>query len=75
MLEAWDFRMGKLSKRWHFSTDSLIYENFKGQGNHSLAVGDVDGDGKDEVTYGACLIDDDALVDIILNLGMEMRCI
>ncbi|GAF02121.1 rhamnogalacturonan lyase [Saccharicrinis fermentans] len=69
VLEAWDFRMGKLSKRWHFSTDSLIYENFKGQGNHSLAVGDVDGDGKDEVTYGACLIDDDGSGGYNTQLG------
>ena len=31
---------------------------YKGQGAHSLTVGDVDGDGKDEIMYGACAIDD-----------------
>ena len=30
-----------------------------GQGNHNLSVGDVDGDGRQEIVYGACTIDDD----------------
>ncbi len=30
-----------------------------GNGNHNLTVGDVDGDGKDEIIWGACAIDDD----------------
>ena len=34
------------------------WSGYKGQGAHSLTVGDVDGDGKDEITYGACAIDD-----------------
>ena len=28
--------------------------SYRGQGAHSLTIGDVDGDGKDEITYGAC---------------------
>ena len=32
------------------------------QGNHSLSVADVDGDGRDEIIYGACVIDDDGSV-------------
>ncbi len=33
------------------------YSDYIGQGNHNLAVGDIDDDGKDEVLYGACVID------------------
>ena len=29
------------------------YSDYIGQGNHNLAVGDIDDDGKDEVLYGA----------------------
>ena len=32
-------------------------EQYAGQGNHNLRVGDVDGDGCDEIIYGSCAID------------------
>ena len=32
---------------------------YRGQGNHQLSVADVDGDGRDEIIYGAAVIDDD----------------
>lgn len=57
VLEVWDFVGGKLSKRWVFDTEDGIHGSYRGQGNHSLSVGDVDGDGMDEVVYGACTID------------------
>lgn len=61
VLEAWDYRNGKLTRRWNFNTSANggQYKSYEGQGNHNLSIGDVDGDGKDEITYGACLIDDD----------------
>lgn len=34
-------------------------DGYVGQGNHQLAVADVDGDGLDEITYGACALDHD----------------
>jgi rhamnogalacturonan endolyase len=43
-----------------FDSDSTVGGRaYRGQGNHNLAVADVDGDGRDEVLYGACTIDDD----------------
>ena len=59
VLEAWDYRNGQLTRRWNFTADSEQNSSYRGQGNHSLIVGDVDGDGKDEIIYGACAIDDD----------------
>jgi rhamnogalacturonan endolyase len=58
---AWDFRGGKLVKRWTFDSDDGTpgNEKFRGQGDHSLSIADVDGDGKDEVIYGGCALDDD----------------
>ncbi len=58
-LEAWEFIPGEkeLSHIWKFSTDD--YPDYLGQGNHQLAVADVDRDGRDEITYGASAIDHD----------------
>lgn len=61
VLAAWNWRDGKLSNVWTFDTDAgdPALRAYRGQGNHNLRVGDVDGDGRDEIVYGACAIDDD----------------
>ncbi|WP_222913650.1 rhamnogalacturonan lyase [Natrinema sp. SYSU A 869] len=58
MVAAWDFRDGELTTRWIFdSTEDN--EEYEGQGNHQLSIADVDGDGKDEIVYGAMVVDHD----------------
>ncbi|MCX2679813.1 rhamnogalacturonan lyase [Galbibacter sp. EGI 63066] len=59
VLVAWDFKNGKLHQRWKFDSNDKGNEAYAGQGNHQLAIADVDNDGKDEVVYGAMTIDDD----------------
>ena len=55
---AWDWRNGQLTSRWVFDSNTPGNGAYAGQGNHQLTVGDVDGDGKDEVCNGASAIDD-----------------
>lgn len=57
VLVAWDWRDGQLTSRWIFDSNDG-YKDYEGQGNHNLSVADVDGDGKDEIIYGAMAIDD-----------------
>jgi rhamnogalacturonan endolyase len=61
-LTAWDWKNGKLTKRWAFDSDDPANPGnkaYRGQGNHNLTVADVDADGKDEIVYGAMTLDDD----------------
>ncbi|WP_406567787.1 rhamnogalacturonan lyase [Actinoallomurus soli] len=60
VISAWDWRNGAFTRRWTFDTNSSTNsgKGYDGQGNHNLAVADVDGDGKDEIVYGAMCVDD-----------------
>lgn len=58
-ITAWDWREGRLSQRWQFDSRTPGNEDFGGQGNHQLAIADVDGDGRDEIVYGSMAVDND----------------
>ncbi|MFC4321505.1 rhamnogalacturonan lyase family protein [Litchfieldia salsa] len=59
VIAAYNFKDGNLTKLWDFDSYKAGNEKYSGQGNHSLSIADLDGDGKDEVIYGAAAIDDD----------------
>jgi rhamnogalacturonan endolyase len=67
-LVAWDLRDGKLQKRWVFDSNEQGRE-FAGQGNHNISVADVDDDGRDEIVYGAMVVDDDGTGLFSTRLG------
>lgn len=56
---AWDFRNGQLTQRWIFDSNTSGNGGYAGMGNHQMTVGDVDGDGKQEVCNGSSTIDHD----------------
>ena len=57
VLAAYDFRDGKLTSRWVFDSENAA-NPYSGMGNHNISVADVDNDGKDEIIFGAMVIDD-----------------
>lgn len=60
---AYDYRGNTLTQRWWFKANRNINNdlnsNYVGQGTYDMQPSDVDGDGKDEIVYGAMTIDDD----------------
>ncbi len=68
-LQAWNWD-GRLKMAWSFDTHHRPdLANYQGQGNHNLAIGDVDSDGKDEVVYGAMCLDHDGSPIYSTGLG------
>lgn len=59
-IEAWDFDGATLERRWE-----LVRSPNGGNYGHNVRVGDIDGDGKDELLYFTVAIDDD---------GTELWC-
>lgn len=56
-MAAWDVVNKKLVQKWFFDSDAAGNGAWNGQGNHNGAVGDLDGDGFDEIVVGSSAID------------------
>lgn len=69
VLAAYDFDGTDLSLRWVFDSDAPGNGGYGGQGNHNLSVADVDGDGKDEIIFGSCVINNDGTGLYTTHLG------
>ena len=57
-ISAVDVVNRKLSVRWIFDSNNNGSGAAFSQGNHNLMTADVDNDGKQEISMGACVIDD-----------------
>jgi fibronectin type 3 domain-containing protein len=69
VLVAYDLIDNKLVKRWKFLANKDQNIEYTNQGNHNLGVGDIDGDGLDEIVYGAMAVDHDGTG--IYSTGLE----
>ncbi len=66
-LVAWDWRDRALTRRWTFSAANN--STYAGQGNHQLSIADVDGDGRQEIIYGAMTVNADGTGRYTSRLG------
>jgi rhamnogalacturonan endolyase len=57
-VDAWTLRDGALQKVWRWTNERQPFK-YQGQGQHSIKVGDIDGDGSDEILNGSIAIDND----------------
>ena len=65
---AYDFDGKDLKQRWYHKSEDPgqgLYE----QGNHNIAVGDIDNDGYDEIVFGGATLNHDGTVRFSTQLG------
>jgi len=68
-LAAYDVKDKKLAQRWFYDSGTTAGVGAYGQGNHNLSVADVNGDGKDEIVYASCVINNDGTLLYRTGLG------
>jgi hypothetical protein len=68
-MTAWNYRDGQLSEIWKLDSASEQYPIYVGQGAHSMVVADADGDGAQEIIFGAATIGSDGKAQCSTNLG------
>ncbi|MEI7031474.1 RICIN domain-containing protein [Streptomyces pratensis] len=69
VVAAWDFRDGRLARRWTFDSNASGNSRAAGQGNHQLSIADVDADGRQEVIYGSATINDNGALMYATGYG------
>lgn len=69
VIAAWNYRNGVLSNIWTYDSGTSSGVGLYGQGNHNMAVGDVDDDGKDEIIWGSGAVDDNGKLMYRTGLG------
>jgi len=58
-VDAWQIVNGKLTQIWYYTARGKTYSVGGWTDFHQVQCIDVDGDGKDETSWGACMLDDD----------------
>lgn len=68
VVDAWMLKDGKLQRAWRWDGDE---ENpiVRSMGAHSMVTADVDGDGRDEILLGSCMLDDNGTLLWSSGLG------
>ncbi|MFF9691328.1 RICIN domain-containing protein [Streptomyces sp. NPDC014623] len=69
VIAAWDFRDGRLTRRWTFDSNASGNSRAAGQGNHQLSIADVDADSRQEVIYGSATINDNGTLMYATGYG------
>ena len=65
---AYDFDGRSLKVRWQHSSDKSG-QGLYGEGNHNWSIGDIDGDGKDEIVFGSAALNADGTVKYRTGFG------
>lgn len=67
-MDAWYLHDKQLHKAWSWSNKTSGWK-YQGQGQHSIHVADIDGDGCDEILNGSIAIDNDGRIMWSTGLG------
>ena len=67
-MAAYDYKDGKLTKRWS-RLDTSDGNGIFGEGFHNMSVADVDNDGYDEIIFGSACVDHDGSMYYRMGFG------